>query len=124
MSTATIGVTDIDATYYLVKDLDRATEFYTKLLGGAPAMTFPDMVAEWTFPSGASFGVYKPHEEEWRKSGGVLFSVRDLAGAVEAAKAAGVKFDDDGKIEETPVCLMAFGEDSEGNTFVLHQPKG
>lgn len=123
MSTATVGVTDVNATYYLVKDLDRATEFYTKLLGGPPAMTFPDMVAEWSFPSGSAFGLYKP-EDEWRKSGGVLFNVPDLKAAIEAAKADGVAFDDDGKIEETPICFMAFGEDCEGNTFVLHQRKG
>lgn len=122
MNNATVGVTGVDATYYLVKDLERATRFYTSLLGAEPSMTFPDIVAEWTFPGGTSFGIYKP-EEDWRRSGGVLFNVSDLDAAIAAAKAGGVTLDDDGKIEETPVCRMAFGEDTEGNTFVLHQPK-
>lgn len=122
MNDTTAGVTGIDATYYLVKDLDRATRFYTRLLGAEPSMTVPDMVAEWSFPGGTAFGLFKP-EEEWRRSGGVLFNVPDLAAAVAAAKAGGVALDDDGQIEDTPTCRMAFGEDSEGNTFVLHQHK-
>jgi hypothetical protein len=34
-----------------------------------------------------------------------------------------VTFDDDGKIEDTPVCWMAFAQDSEGNNFILHKRK-
>ncbi|MEO6835655.1 MAG: VOC family protein [Candidatus Tumulicola sp.] len=124
MTTAnTIGVTGIDATYYLAKDLERATEFYTKLLGFAPTMAFPGMASEWTFPSGVTFGLYRP-EEDWHSGSGVMFNVPDVSAAVAAGKAGGVKFDDDGKIEDTPVCFMAFAQDSEGNTFILHQPKG
>lgn len=124
MTTAgTIGVTGIDATYYLVKDLERATAFYTKLLGTAPTMAFPGMASEWTFPGGSTFGLYQP-DDGWHAASGVMFSVPDMAAAIAAAKTIGVKFADDGKIEETPVCLMAFAEDSEGNTFLLHQPKG
>jgi hypothetical protein len=41
--------------------------------------------------------------------------------AVEELEAQGVGFTGDGHVEETPVCLMAFGQDSEGNGFILHQ---
>lgn len=121
-SAGTIGVTGVDATYYLAKDLERATEFYTKLLGFAPTGGFPGVAAEWTFPGGATFGLYHP-DEEWRASGGVMFAVPDVQAAVVTGKAGGVTFDDDGKIEETPVCFMAFAKDSEGNSFVVHQSK-
>lgn len=122
MNDTTVGVTGVDASYYLVKDLDRATRFYTRLLGAEPSMTVPDTVAEWSFAGGTSFGIYKP-EDEWRRSGGVLFNVPDLEAAIAAAKADGVTLDEDGRIEDTPICRMAFGEDTEGNTFVLHQHK-
>jgi predicted enzyme related to lactoylglutathione lyase len=123
MATASsAGITGIDATYYLAKDLERATEFYTKLLGFAPTVTFPNMVSEWTFTGGTTFGLYRP-EEGWSASGGVMFNVPDITSAIGAAKAGSVTFDDDGKVEETPVCFMAFARDSEGNSFILHQPK-
>jgi hypothetical protein len=38
------------------------------------------------------------------------------------AKARGVKFHDE-EITDTPVCHMAFGEDPEGNQFILHHRK-
>ena len=121
-TTGTVGITGIDATYYLAKDLERATEFYTKLLGFAPTVAFPDMVSEWTFPGGATFGLYHPNEG-WTASGGVMFNVPDITSAISAAKAGGVSVDDDGKVDETPVCFMSFAQDSEGNSFILHQPK-
>jgi hypothetical protein len=31
--------------------------------------------------------------------------------------------EDDGAIEESPVRFMAFGTDTEGNNFILHQRK-
>jgi catechol 2,3-dioxygenase-like lactoylglutathione lyase family enzyme len=121
-TTNTIGITGIDATYYLAKDLERATSFYTALLG-PPTMAMPGMVSEWTFAGGESFGLYQPHDAaDFHPSGGVLFHVGDIKAAVAAAKAAGVSFDDDGKIEETPVCYMAFGRDDDGNGFLFHQP--
>lgn len=123
---ATAGATKIkgmDASYYTVKDLDRATKFYTGLFGAEPTMRIADVNAEWTFPNGETFGLYKVEEKEWNTHGGLLFSVDDVEAAVKEHKARGVKFDGDGHIENTPVCFMAFGEDSEGNSFILHQHK-
>ena len=45
-------ITGIDATYYLAKDLVRATAFYRDLLGLTPTMEVPDFVTEFTFPGG------------------------------------------------------------------------
>jgi predicted enzyme related to lactoylglutathione lyase len=121
---ATAGATKvkgIDASYYTVKDFDRATKFYTDLLGVDPTFTAAGTYAEWTFPGGETFGLYKT--DEWTPHGGILFGVDDIKSAVAEHRGRGVKFDNEGKVEDTPVCHMAFGEDSEGNTFILHQRK-
>jgi predicted enzyme related to lactoylglutathione lyase len=116
-------VSGIDASYYYVKDLARATKFYTELLGADPTLTVPGMVSEWTFPNGESFGLYKG-DSEFRPSGGIMFVVEDVPAAVKSHMGRGVKFHGEGHIEETPVCHMAFGEDTEGNGFMLHKRKG
>jgi predicted enzyme related to lactoylglutathione lyase len=117
-------VSGIDASYYYVKDLDRATKFYTELLGVEPTMHVPGMVSEWTFAGGESFGLYKPTEESgFATGGGVMFVVEDVPAAVKSHMERGVKFSGDGHVEETPACHMAFGEDTEGNGFILHKRK-
>lgn len=122
---ATAGATKvsaIDAAYYTVTDLDRATKFYNDLLGFEPTFTQPGVVSEYTFPGGETFGLYKS-DDGIPSGSGVLFAVDDVAAAVAAAKARGVKFGEDGNVTDTPVCHMAFGIDSEGNGFILHRRK-
>jgi predicted enzyme related to lactoylglutathione lyase len=130
MSASQTRVQGIDAIYYRVEDLDRAIRFYTDLLGMPPTVTFANFGAEWTLPNGESFGIMKLPDRlqetfgrYWRGSSGVMFAVKDLDAEIAAAKARGVKFHDEGKPQETPVCHMVFGEDSEGNTFALHKRK-
>jgi predicted enzyme related to lactoylglutathione lyase len=125
-----LRVNGVDAVYYQVKDLDRATKFYNDLLGMEPTMPMPGFGAEWTLPNGESFGIMKLPEsmektfgQYWRGGSGVMFAVDDLDGVIATAKARGVKFHEGGKIQDTPVCRMVFGEDSEGNTFALHKRK-
>jgi predicted enzyme related to lactoylglutathione lyase len=119
---AQVGITGIDAAYYLTKDLNAATTFYSTLLGFEPTMHAPDTVSEWTFKSGESFGIYQPQNAaDWHPSGGVLFAVTDFEASIAACKAIGVKFEDHPM--ETPMCHMAFGEDPEGNTFIIHKQK-
>jgi predicted enzyme related to lactoylglutathione lyase len=114
-------VTGIDASYYYAKNFDRAVSFYTTLIGSAPLTLVPGTFAEWDFPSGEAFGLYKG--EEHRECNGVMFAVADVAASVDELRARGVRFDGDGAIEETPACHMAFGRDSEGNGFILHKRK-
>jgi len=111
------------ASYYYAKDLDRATKFYTELFGFEPTLAYPGMVSEWTFPTGETFGLYKPHDGEHKKGSGLMFEFDDIESAVAAHKGHGVEFEDDGKIDETPVCFMAFAKDSEGNEFMFHKLK-
>jgi predicted enzyme related to lactoylglutathione lyase len=123
---ATAGATKVkgvDAAYYLVKDLDRATKFYNDFLGMEPTLAVPDMVSEYTFAGNESFGLYKPSDGEWEVCHGMLFAVDDIKSAVEDYKKRGIKFEEDGRIDESPGCFMAFAEDSEGNRFVVHQRK-
>jgi predicted enzyme related to lactoylglutathione lyase len=124
MTTTAMRVSGIDATYYMTKDLERATKFYSALLGCEPSMHMADFVSEWTFAGGETFGLYKLQESEpWAASSGVMFAVADVAAYVAAAKARGVKFSDEGNVLDTPVCHMAFGQDDEGNGFILHHRK-
>jgi predicted enzyme related to lactoylglutathione lyase len=123
MATASkMQVRAIDASYYTVKDLAAQTKFYAQVLGFEPTLTVPNFVSEWTFPGGETFGLYR--SEEGRTSGsGVMFQVDDVHAAVETCKALGVKFQEDGKVEDTPGCHMAFASDPEGLGFILHKKK-
>jgi predicted enzyme related to lactoylglutathione lyase len=116
-----MNVTGIDATYYVVAEIEGTTKFYTRLFGAEPAMR-QGPVSEWTFDDGSSFGLYQT-EGEKGSNGSALFAVPDVAAAVAKAKGDGVKFHQDGEITDTPVCHMAFGEDNEGNQFILHMRK-
>jgi predicted enzyme related to lactoylglutathione lyase len=119
---AKVGINGIDASYYLTKDLTRSTAFYSGLFGMEPSLHIPQTVSEWTLPAGETFGLYQPQDpDEWRVSGGILFHVDDLAAARAASETLGARFDD--HPEETPMCYMAFGQDPEGNNFILHQRK-
>jgi predicted enzyme related to lactoylglutathione lyase len=119
---AKVGITGIDASYYLTKDLGRSTTFYSGLFGAEPSLHIPQTISEWTFAGGETFGLYQPQEaSEWHPGGGVLFHVADLAAARAASESLGARFES--HPEETPMCHMAFGQDPEGNNFILHQPK-
>jgi predicted enzyme related to lactoylglutathione lyase len=117
------AIQGIDITVYLVKDVDRAKKFWQDVMGCKMTMDYGPHGGEFTFGDDTTFGIYKPEDQEWRRGGGVLFRVDDLKAGVDHYKSRGVKFDDDGKIEDTPACWMAFGEDSEGNYFILHKRK-
>ncbi len=112
-------ISGITASYYWAKDLDRATTFYSDLLGMPPTMAMPEVFSEWVFADNTAFGIYKG--EEFRSSDGVMFIVDDVAAAIKELEAKGVEVTTE--VEETPVCWMGFGSDSEGNGFILHKHK-
>lgn len=117
------AIQGIDVAAYLVKDVDRAKKFWQDTMGCKMTMDYGPFGGEFTFGDDTTFAIYKPDDQEWRRGGGIMFRVDDLKAAVDLYKSRGVKFDDDGKIEDSPVCHMAFGEDSEGNYFILHKRK-
>ncbi len=115
----------IDAVYYMVKDVARARRFYEEALGFAPSFV-AEAGAEWEgveyeMPTGQTFGLGKSSGAPWRESGGAMISVDDVGAATERVKAAG------GKVHaepfDSPVCIMSWCEDTEGNTFSLHHRK-
>jgi predicted enzyme related to lactoylglutathione lyase len=117
---SSMKVRGMDAAYYTVKDLEKATQFYTNVLGSEPTMAFPGSVSEWTFPGNETFGLYQS-PEGLSSGSGVMFAVDDVQAAVDLCKSMGVEFD--GAVDETPVCHMAFAKDPEGNRFILHKRK-
>ena len=117
------AIKGIDIAVYIVKDAERAKKFWQETMGCNMTFDYGELGGEFTFEDGTTFGLYKPDDQPWRLGGGIMFRVDDLPAAVALYKSRGVKFDDDGKIEDTPACQMAFAEDSEGNTFILHKRK-
>ena len=125
------GARGVDAIFYRADDLDRATKFYNALLGMEPTQSWPNFGAEYTLPNGETFGFLKfpdsesfaPYKPAWHPGSGVMFAFDDLDATVAACKQRGVRFFNDGKVEDTPVCRMVFAQDSEGNSFILHQRK-
>src|ERR1700686_3872174 len=101
--TTTPKAKGLAASYYYAKDLDRATKFYSELFGFEPTMSYPGMVSEWTFPTGESFGVYKPQDGEHKKGSGLMFEFDDIEAAVAAHKARAGEFEDEGKTHEEPL---------------------
>jgi len=122
MPTQTSIVTGIDITAYLVKDADRAIAFYRDTMGMTPTTVMEGKGAEFSYGD-ATFGIWKMDDGTWQPGGGVMFAVADVRAAVDELKRRGVKFEGDGHVEENPHCAMAFGEDSEGNHFILHHIK-
>ncbi len=118
-----MNVSGIDAVYYTVSDIEACTTFYRDLFGTDPQTTWAGRLAEWVFDDGNSFGIYGSHEATKGESGSAMFAVADIAQAVAEAKARGVTFAQGGEITQGEHCDMAFGEDPEGNQFILHHRK-
>src|SRR5579884_2748751 len=115
------GPRGIDAVYYMVQDVARARTFYEEGLGFEPGHVSESgdwQGAEYEMPTGQTFGIGKNGDVPFRESGGVMLSVEDVERAAQRVAQAG------GKVVmgpiETPVCFMAWCEDTEGNTFSLH----
>jgi predicted enzyme related to lactoylglutathione lyase len=121
MTTATgIKATGIDVCAYLVKDASRAVTFYKEMLGLTTSVEH-EQGAEFELPDGTTFGVWRMRDGSWHPSAGVFFAVPDVKQATAVLRERGVKILEEPL--ETPVCFMAVVEDSEGNSFVLHQRK-
>jgi predicted enzyme related to lactoylglutathione lyase len=117
-TSSSIGATGIDAVYYLAKDFQRAIAFYRDVIGLKPSIENEQMV-EFD-AGGTSFGLsHMPGV--WYQSGGVMFGVPDIQEAESRLKSAGVRFMT--PVMETPVCHVAWCQDSEDNYFAIHQRK-
>jgi predicted enzyme related to lactoylglutathione lyase len=76
---------------------------------------------EYELSTGQTFGFGKNEAVPWRESGGVMFAVEDVAASAARVREFG------GHVHaepfDTPVCIMSWCEDTEGNTFCLHHRK-
>jgi predicted enzyme related to lactoylglutathione lyase len=112
-------VTGIDVHVYNVKDFERALKFYTGLIG-TPSTTMAGTWAEFDLADGSSFAIGKHENFPWQPGYTVMFAVPDVPAAVALVNSLGGKA---GEPDESPVCFMSFGEDTEGNQIVLHRRK-
>jgi predicted enzyme related to lactoylglutathione lyase len=108
----------------MVKDVGRARAFYEGALGFQVAFLSESadwLGAEYALPTGQTFGIGKSEQVPFRASGGMMLSVHDVQDATRRVLEAG------GKVQmgpmDTPVCIMSWCEDTEGNTFSLHHRK-
>ncbi|GAC1657249.1 MAG: VOC family protein [Vulcanimicrobiaceae bacterium] len=108
-----VKVRGIGISTYLVKDVARAKAFYRDTMGLGGTIDYGD---------GTTFGIWKMEDGTWSAGDGVMFAVDDVSKATEYFRSRGVKIAD--HTVDSPSCYMAFGEDSEGNSFILHQRKG
>ena len=116
-----IAIKGIDVTTYLVKDPKRAIAFWRDVMG-LPIQYESEQGAEFELADGATFGLWRLDDGNWYPGNGIMFRVADVKAAADHFRARGAKIGD--HIEVNEACFMAFGEDTEGNTFILHQPKG
>ena len=103
-----------------VQDLERARKFYIETLGfhcPAPDAGFPELetgnVSVYLVDPTAMGGTFAPHTAP------IALRVPDVAEARRKLEEAGVEFQ--GEIRDTGVCHMAFFDDPEGNSLMLHR---
>ena len=118
-TTSTVA-TGIDCVCYLAKDFARAKAFYQNNLGLKPS-TEGDNWVEFELNDGSTFALAQLPDGQWYPAGGAMFAVPDVRAAVEAFRAAGVTIH--GDMNDTPVCHMAWCNDTEGNNFAVHMRK-
>ena len=114
----------IDAVYYMVKDLARARKFYEEGLRFQPTFVSEEgewQGAEYTLPTGQTFGLGLSSTVPWRECGGAMISVDNVEEHAKRVTQFG------GKVlippTEGPICFISRCEDTEGNVFVLHHRK-
>ena len=116
----TTAITGMDLSAYMTNDPQRSIAFYRDVLGLSPTEVDDEgRGAEFTLADGTTFGVWKGQENQ-KPGGCMMFAVADARAAVEEFRKRGAQLSD---IMESPVCYMSFGEDPDGNGFIIHQRK-
>jgi predicted enzyme related to lactoylglutathione lyase len=118
-----VRISGLDLSGYMVKDAPRAIAFYRDVLGLEPTRVYPeDRGAEYEFPDGTTFGLWGGGGRvmPFQPSNGILFAVDDFDGAVTNLKGRGIPII---MQSDTPNCVMAMINDSEGNMVTLHKRK-
>ena len=80
----------------------------------------PGTWAEFVLTDGSAFAIGKHDNHPWQAGDNIVFAVPDVSSAVESVRLLGGTAADP---SESPVCYMAFGQDTEGNQLILHRRK-
>jgi len=114
-------ITGVDLVGYFSSDPARSIAFYRDVLGMVPTEVDPEgRGAEFTLADGTTFGVWK--DTDTPSSGGiVMLAVDEINEAIAQFRSRGLKVSD--ATHESPACYMSFGEDPDGNAFIIHQRK-
>ena len=102
-----------------VSNVARSLAFYRDTLGLQPSMS-EEGGAEFEFPDGTTFGIWKPEGGGFPLGCSVMFAVDDARAAVALFNSRGANIQEP---FDSPVCLMAMGSDPDGNAFVIHERK-
>jgi predicted enzyme related to lactoylglutathione lyase len=113
------AITGLDLIGCTVSDVQRSLAFYRDTLGMQPSAEH-EQGAEFEFPDGTTLGIWNPGDGSYPIGYGVMFAVSDARAAASLFRSRGAKIDEP---FESPVCVMAMGEDPDGNRFVIHQRK-
>ena len=116
-----MNISGIDVHTYMVKDLSRAIAFYRDVMQ-LPLTASGESAAEFELPDGSAFELWNPAAANWpwERGNGIMFAVANIQEAVAELRSRGVTIGDP---NEDSRCLMAVGEDSEGNQLIIHQRK-
>jgi predicted enzyme related to lactoylglutathione lyase len=109
--------TGIDAVYFSVSDVARASAFYKALLDIRETTWENEHGAEWVLSDGSAFGIGRLPEH--RASGTVLFAVDDVEGLSRVVTEHGGGLV--GELRDLPNCTQQWCTDPEGNAIVLHR---
>ena len=113
-------ISGVAAIHYAVKDMPRATAFWTSLLDIAETSFEFDGATEWMLRDGSAF-VIGTFSGPWEPSRGALFEVVDVGTSAELVQRLGGRVLGDQR--DFGGCIMQPCEDSEGNAFTLHHRK-
>jgi predicted enzyme related to lactoylglutathione lyase len=119
-----VPVQEVQRTDFIgvnVRDRHRASEFY----GGTLGLKRNALASEgWPEFEAANVGVVLSTPEQkgggdYQPAYGIAFRVADVAEAMEGLRGRGVEFEFP-KAYDSGVCHMAFFEDADGNSLILH----
>jgi predicted enzyme related to lactoylglutathione lyase len=118
ISASSTTIHGIDLAGLFVGDTAAEVAYYRDILGIAPTLVDDEgRGAEFTLADGSTIGVWNPGDAGTRGSI-TFFAVADARGAIEAIRARGGTI---GDAQESPVCVMGWGADPDGNAFCVHQ---
>jgi predicted enzyme related to lactoylglutathione lyase len=112
-------ITGLDLIACTVSDVQVSLAYYRDTLGLTPSATY-EQGAEFELSDGATLGIWNPGDGSYPVGFGVMFAVADARAASELFRARGATIAD---AFESPTCVMAVGQDPDGNQFIVHQRK-